>query len=74
MLYVDEERQPHPEELHDLGRGTLLPDEVHGGHRSKRHRENLIHRNFMISDGEHFYPMKFMVDTGANITVISKLS
>ncbi len=34
--------------------------------------ENLIHRNFMISDGEHFYLMKFMVDTGANVTVISK--
>ncbi len=36
--------------------------------------ENLIRRNFMISDGEHFYPMKFMVDTGANVTVISRRS
>ncbi len=36
--------------------------------------ENLNRRKFMISDGEHFYPMKFMVDTGANVTVISKLS
>ncbi len=36
--------------------------------------ENLIWRNFMISDGEHFYPMKFMVDTRANVTVISKRS
>ncbi len=37
MLYVDEEREPHPEELHDLGQRTLLPNEVHGGHWSERY-------------------------------------